>query len=70
MPVAVENRIRRCIAKMDVVREISEQQLAERPVAAPVRADRLFAADDAHRAVRERFERHGLRRVADEIDDL
>ena len=70
MPVAIENRIRRRVAEMDIVRKIGEQQLAERSVASPVRADRFFAADDAHRAIRERFEWHGLRRIAHEIDDL
>ena len=70
MPVAIENRIRRRIAQVDVVRKIGKQQIAERAVASPVRADRFFAADDTHRAVRQRFERHGLRRIAHEIDDL
>ena len=70
MPVAVENRIGRRIAEMDILRKIGEQQLAKRPVTSPICADRLFATDDAHRAVRQRFERHSLRRVTDEIDDF
>ena len=42
MPVAIENRIRRRVAEMDIVRKIGEQQLAERSVASPVRAATVF----------------------------
>ena len=71
MPIAVENGIGRRIAEMDVAPEDRRAAARGTTRSLPSLCRPSFRDRDAHRAVRQRFERHvPAARYATEIDDF